>query len=76
MEVDFFIVLYHFNESFTLLMVGLYYVYIVHLTVMSKEQVKFSFVSDMSEILESYSEQHLEDILKSVETTILTSHRE
>lgn len=57
-------------------MVGLYYVYIVHLTVMSKEQVKFSFVSDMSGILESCSEQHLEDRLKSVETTILTSHRD
>ncbi len=27
MEVDFFSVLYTFNESFTLLMVGLYYVY-------------------------------------------------
>ncbi len=36
MEVVFFSVLYNFNESFTLLMVGLYYVY-TH--VISKEQV-------------------------------------
>ncbi len=72
MEVVFFSVLYNFNESFTLLMVGLYYVY-TH--VISKEQVEFSFVSDMSGILESCSEQHLEDRLKSVETTIFMSHR-